>query len=179
MDRTTFGWTAAAVVGALLPLSSSLPGWISALLFGLCALGIAYGWRRRTLTAWLRLPLTLGCAAIVLNAYEFRFGRDTGAALLASMLALKLLETRRPRDARSVLSFSLFAIMAAFLQQQSPTTLLMALLGVVLNLTALARAAEVESADVEGSEPVAMRPRLSATGRLLLLSSPLATTGFP
>jgi transglutaminase-like putative cysteine protease len=178
LDRTSFGWTAAAVVGALLPLSNSLPGWISAALLGLCALGIAYGWRRRILTPWVRLPLTLGCAAIVLNAYDFRFGRDTGAALLASMLALKLLETRRPRDARSVLSFSLFAIMAAFLQEQSPTTLLIAVLGVVLTLTALARVAEV---DIDEGGPVAAlapRRRLGATGRLLLISAPLAIVGF-
>lgn len=177
LDRTTFGWTAAAVVGALLPLRNSLPAWNSAMLLGLCVLGIAYGWRGRTLTAWLRLPLTLGCAAIVLNAYEFRFGRDTGAALLATMLALKLLELRRPRDARSVLSFSLFAIMAAFLQEQSPTTLLIALCGVILVLTALARVQETESA--EGSTPpTRARHRLSSTGRLLLISAPLAIVGF-
>jgi transglutaminase-like putative cysteine protease len=178
LDRTTFGWTAAAVVGALMPLSNSLPGWLAASLFGLCLVGIAYGWRRKVLTAWLRLPLTLGCAAIVLNAYEFRFGRDTGAALLASMLALKLLETRRPRDARSVLSFSLFAIMAAFLQEQSPTTLLIALVGVVLTLTALARVAEIAIEETPAPTAEGTRGRLGATGRMLLLSAPLAIVGF-
>ena len=35
-----------------------------------------------------------------------------------TMLALKLLETRRVRDARSVLSFALFAVMAGFLQDR-------------------------------------------------------------
>lgn len=178
LDRATFGWTAAAVVAALLPLGRSLPGWLGAMLLGLGLLGLGFGWRGRVLTAWVRLPLTLGCAAIVLNAYQFRFGRDTGAALLASMLALKLLELRRARDARSVLSFALFAIMAAFLQEQSPTTLLIALGGVVLALTALARVQESQTLAHPPLAATAVRARILATGRLLLLAAPLAIVGF-
>src|SRR5690606_28361106 len=102
------------------------------------------GWKRRQLSAWLRFPLTVGLAGLTLFAYNFRFGRDTGAALLATMLALKLLETRSVRDARSVLSFALFAIMAGFLQDQGPQTLLLALLATVLVVTALARTAEAD-----------------------------------
>jgi hypothetical protein len=132
LDRTTFAWVAVAVVAALAPVALSFAGWLAALLFGIAALGIGFGWRGQLLTPWVRLPLTIGVAALVLSSHGFAFGRDTGAALLAAMLALKLLETRRIRDARSVLSFALFALMASFLQNQGPTTLLLALCGGIL-----------------------------------------------
>jgi len=178
LDRGTFLWCAVAVVAALPPLAQTLPGWLSALVFALAALGVAYGWRGQTLTAWVRLPLTLGVAAAVLYAYGFRFGRDTGAALLVTMLTLKLLETRRVRDARSVLSFALFAVMAAFLQDQAPHTLLLALLTTVLVLCALARVAEVEAPNAAPTTVAAIRPRVVAATRLLALSLPLAIVGF-
>lgn len=178
LDRGTFVWCAVAVVAALPPLAQTLPIWLSALLFALAALGAAYGWRGQVMTAWVRLPLTLGVAAAVLYAYGFRFGRDTGAALLVTMLALKLLETRRVRDARSVLSFALFAVMAAFLQDQAPLTLLLALLATVLVLCALARVAEVEVPGAVPTNAATIRHRLVAATRLLALSLPLAIVGF-
>ncbi len=183
LDRGTFVWCAVAVVAALPPLAQTLPVWLSALVFALAALGVAYGWRGQTLTAWVRLPLTLGVAATVLYAFGFRFGRDTGAALLVTMLTLKLLETRRVRDARSVLSFALFAVMAAFLQDQAPHTLLLALITTVLVLCALARVAEVEvpGTALTSTAPTtaaAIRPRVVAATRLLALSLPLAIVGF-
>lgn len=176
LDRHTLGWCAAAVGAALLPLAQTLPGWLAALLAALTAIGTLSGRRAQPLTAWVRLPLTLSVAGLVLLAYQFKFGRDTGAALLVTMLALKLLETRRIRDARSVLSFALFAVMAGFLQDQSPTTLLLAIIATVLVLAALARVVDVES-------PVSPAPRrigtrLRGIGTLLAMSLPLAIVGF-
>lgn len=178
LDRSTFAWCATAIVAGLLPLAQTLPGWLSALLFALGALGAAYGWRGQTLTPWVRLPLTLGVAAAVLYAYGFKFGRDTGAALLVTMLALKLLETRRVRDARSVLSFALFAIMAGFLQDQAPLTLLLALLATLLVLCALASVADVALASPVSTPNPAIRERLFVAARLLALSIPLTMVGF-
>jgi transglutaminase-like putative cysteine protease len=176
LDRHTFSWCAAAVVAALLPLAQTLPGWLIGLLAALAAIGVAYGWRSQQLHTAIRLPLTLAVAAAVLFAYGFRFGRDTGAALLVTMLALKLLETRRVRDARSVLSFALFAVMAGFLQDQAPLTLVMALAATMLALSALARVAEVESPAAAPKIPT--RTRLWAVSRLLAVSLPLAAVGF-
>lgn len=176
LDRHTFAWCAAAVAAALLPLAPTLPGWLLVLLLALALLGTFAGLRERALPALVRLPLTLGVAGLVMWAYGFNFGRDTGAALLVSMLALKLLETRRVRDARSVLSFALFAVMAGFLQDQSPLTLLLATVAVMLVLAALARVTDVES-----PAPLdAMRAprRLSGVGLLLALSLPLGIAGF-
>lgn len=178
LDRTTFLWCAAAVVASLLPVLPSLPPWLAASLLAVGGLGIGYGWFDRKLSPWVRLPLTLGLAGLVLFAYNFRFGRDTGAALLATMLALKLLETRSVRDARSVLSFSLFAIMAGFLQDQGPQTLLLALVATVLVLSSLARVAEVDLPGGVANTPMPMRARLATAGKLLALSLPLAAVGF-
>ncbi|MBB5206808.1 transglutaminaseTgpA domain-containing protein [Chiayiivirga flava] len=178
LDRTSFLWCAAAVVAALLPVLPALPAWLTGALLAVAGLGIGYGWLQRRLNAWVRLPLTLGLAALTLFAYNFRFGRDTGAALLATMLALKLLETRSVRDARSVLSFALFAIMAGFLHDQGPQTLLLALVATVLVLSALARIADVDLPGGPRNASVALRPRLIATATLLALSLPLAAVAF-
>jgi transglutaminase-like putative cysteine protease len=178
LHRSAFAWTSSAVVASLLPVAPSLPGWLSAMLLLLAVLGATLGLRGVSLPGLLRLALTVTIAGGVLYAFDFRFGRDTGAALLAVMLALKLLETRRTRDARSVLGFSLFAIMAGFLQSQAPQILLLALLATVLILTASAR---VTDFDLPGGTPppsTGYRDLLSATGLLLLLSLPLAIAGF-
>jgi transglutaminase-like putative cysteine protease len=176
LPRAVFAWCAAAAIAALLPLGLQLQGWLGPILILLGLLGTLAGLRGAHIPAWLRLLLTLGVAGLVLYIYGFKFGRDTGAGLLATMLALKLLETHRLRDARALLSFSLFGIMAAFLLDQSPTTLVLALLAAVLVLSALARASEMESgtpADAPG-----LPARLRATGLLMLLSLPLAVAGF-
>ena len=178
LDRASFLWCAVAVMAALLPVLPALPPWLTAALLAVAGLGIGYGWLRRHLNAWIRLPLTLGLAGLTLFAYNFRFGRDTGAALLATMLALKLLETRSVRDARSVLSFALFAIMAGFLQDQGPWTLLLALVATLLVLGALARVAEVDMPGGATNLPASARPRLLAAAKLLALSLPLAAVGF-
>lgn len=171
-----FGWCVAAGLVALLPLGLQLSGWLGPLLVLLGLAGAGAGLRGVHIPAWLRLLLTLGVAGLVMYVYGFRFGRDTGAGLLATMLALKLLETHTLRDARSLLSFSLFAIMAAFLQDQGPVTLVLALAAAILILTALARVSELESGTP--AEAPGVSRRLQATGLLMLLSLPLAAAAF-
>lgn len=177
VDRTTFAWCAAAALAAQLPLAMSLPGWLVGLLAFLTLLGMALGWSHVRPNAWLRLTLTLGAAGVVLYAHGFRFGRDTGGALLTTMLALKLLELRHARDARSLLGFALFAVMAGFLQSQAPSVLLLALLAVVLVLAAMARVTEAELPSPGHLTP-APRHRLRAALRLMVLSLPLAAAAF-
>ena len=74
-----------------------------------------------------------------------RFGRDTGCALLAAMIAIKPAETFTLRDARSLVGFGLFAPFATFLLDQGPTTLVLGLLATLLALATLQRLADVES----------------------------------
>lgn len=47
---------------------------------------------------WLRLPLTIAGGVAILATYGSLFGRDASVALLAVMIAMKLLETRTKRD---------------------------------------------------------------------------------
>jgi len=47
---------------------------------------------------WIRLPLTIAGGVGVLITYGSLFGRDASMALFAVMIALKLLETKSPRD---------------------------------------------------------------------------------
>jgi protein-glutamine gamma-glutamyltransferase len=178
INRTTFAWCAAAASAAQLPLAVSLPAWLLGLLAFLTLGGAALGWRGIRLHALVRLPLTLGAAGMVLYAYGFRFGRDTGGALLTTMLALKLLELRHARDARSLLGFALFAVMAGFLQSQAPGVMLLALLAVVLLVAAMARVTQAELAVPAAHFPATPRRGLVSALRLVALSVPLAAAAF-
>lgn len=175
LDRRGFLWCAVAVPAALLPMALVLQPWLVAALAALWLVALAAGLRQRLLPIAVRLPLTLVVAALALAAYDFRFGRDTGAALLSTMLVLKLLELRRVRDARSVLGFALFATMSAFLLDQGPALLATAAIGCVVVLSALADVAD-RAAGTPLRQPV--RTRVLATLKMLALSLPLAAAGF-
>ncbi|MBD4098672.1 DUF3488 domain-containing protein, partial [Xanthomonas citri pv. citri] len=68
----------------------------------------------------------------------------TGCAVLAAMLAIKASELRTLRDARSLIGFALFAPFAAFLLDQGPATMGLALLAVVSALLSMQRLADEE-----------------------------------
>src|SRR5690606_36223656 len=106
LDRATFLWCAAAVPAALAPMAMAMPPWLVGVLAAFWLGAVALGVRGRVLHMAVRLPLTLAVAALAVGAYGFRFGRDTGGALLATMLVLKLFELRRTRDSRSLLGFA-------------------------------------------------------------------------
>jgi len=177
IDRTSFLWIAAAVLAALLPVLPGFPVWFAALLLAIMSLGVGFGLRRRRLPVLLRLLLTLTTAVAAIFASGFSVSQDAGAALLAAMLASKLLETGSVRDGRSACSFSLFAVMAGFLRDQGPWTLLLALAASLLILTALNRLARVE---LPGTAPPATPPAraLGASVRLLAISLPFAAVCF-
>ena len=87
-DRDSRLWTLASTALCLLALLVQLP---TALALGLGATGLvltAASWRR-PLPAFVRILLALAMLAAVLSVTGFRFGRDTGCALLAAMLAIK------------------------------------------------------------------------------------------
>ncbi|HET6603235.1 MAG TPA: DUF3488 and transglutaminase-like domain-containing protein [Xanthomonadaceae bacterium] len=175
LDRRSFLWCAAAVPAALAGIAQTLPPWLVLVLVPLWALALVLGWHRRTVSGLLRAVVTLGAAGLALGAYDFRFGRDTGAALLATMLVMKLLELRGIRDARSVLGFALFATTAGFLLDQGPMLLALSLLAVLVALSALAAVADLEAGLPAGA---GVPSRLRAAGLLLVYSLPLATAGF-
>ncbi len=97
-----------------------LPSWLVAALAPLALLAVAARWRGAGAlpTLWRVLMLVGACTAIALT-HPSVLGREAGAALLASMLVLKYLETSSIRDARLVVMVSNFLAMAAFLYDQS------------------------------------------------------------
>lgn len=176
LDRGSFLWVAAAVVAALLPVLPGFPIWLSVLLGAIVVLGVGLQLRAVQLPPVIRLPLIMGVAVAAMVASGFSVSQDTGAALLSAMLASKLLETGSVRDGRSACSFALFAIMAGFLRDQGPLTLLLALFASFLVVTALARLARLELPGPPPPPP--LRPALFASARLLLVSLPFAFVVF-
>ena len=125
----------AAAAACLLPLLLQLPTTLALVIGGSAVAIAALAWRQ-PLHGLLRLFLTLSLLAAVLGLSGHHFGRDTGCAILAAMLAMKPAETRGVRDARSLLGFALFAPFATFLLDQGPLALVLGLAGALLALAA-------------------------------------------
>ena len=156
-----------AAAACALPLLALLPGWLALVLM---ATGVLSLFADKAWPTWLRLLLMAMIGGLVLAAYEFRIGRDSACAGLLAMLMLKPFETHSLRDARSLLGFSLFAPFAAFLQDQGPLTLTLALPALLLSVAAWALLL-----------PGAARthwPQLRRAAASLAMALPLALAGF-
>lgn len=173
LDAPTRGWALLTTALALLPLLLQLPPAL-AIGYAITAVAVAALAWRHTVPMTLRLLLI----AIMLVAIYWQMGprpgRDSGCALLAAMLAIKSSELRTLRDARSLLGFALFAPFSAFLLDQGPGTLLLALAAVVSTLLTLLRIADAEA----GRGSPATLDRLRVVGRLMVVALPLALAAF-
>ena len=147
LDRASRGWCLIAGLACALPLLRLLPWWLALVLLAVGVGSATLTWFRPAPAA-LRMLLTLGLFWLVLAVYGYRFGRDTGSTLLLAMLLLKPIELRTLRDARSLVGFGLFALFAAFLLDQGPITL-----GLAIPAAALAFAASAQMADSEAGLP--------------------------
>jgi transglutaminase-like putative cysteine protease len=162
----------AAAVACLLPLLLQVRGELALGLVALAAVGIAVP---RQWPAALRLLMVVMVIGYVLASHRFSIGRDTGCALLAAMLVLKIFETRDLRDARSLLGFSLFAPFAAFLQDQGPLSMALAFPAVGLMLLSLSVLAEHRPG---APAPRFDRRRAGLAAAAIGMSLPLALAGF-
>lgn len=167
LPRSTRRWCLLAAAACALPLLVLIPGWLAVAL-SLTAL-LAF-FSEKPWPALLRLFLTLMIGGLVIAAFDFRIGRDTSSAGLLALLMLKPFETHSQRDARSLLGFSLFAPFAAFLQDQGPLILSLALPAIGLSLLAWSRLVQ---------EPQApLLPDLRRAGAALVMAIPVALAGF-
>lgn len=167
------GWALASAALGLLPLLLQLPPVLAGLIAAI-AVVTALASRQRILPAPIRLLLVLGMLAAIYWQMGPRPGRDTGCALLGAMLALKSSELRSLRDARSLLGFALFAPFAAFLLDQGPITMALAVLAGLSALLALQRLANAEGQ----TPPPGLRTQLRGIGRLVALGLPLTLAAF-
>lgn len=174
LDSGSRRWALAAGGACLLPLLLQLPPSLAGVI-GLGALAIvALTWRRR-LPGPILLLSALALIGAVLLTSGAGFGRDTGCALLAAMLAIKPAETFGLRDARSLIGFALFAPFGTFLLDQGPLSLALGLFAAVLALAALQRLADLESGDAVAT---GARRRFAGVARLIAIGLPLALAVF-
>ncbi|NND45820.1 MAG: DUF3488 domain-containing transglutaminase family protein [Xanthomonadales bacterium] len=175
-------WVMITLALAVIPQAASMP----AQMIPLIILPIAWRWAAEY-RGWGPVPLPLriavtGAAVLVLVVtYGSLFGRRAAVSLLTLMLALKLLETFRVRDARIVASLSLFLCGTQFLFSQGMTMLLYAAAVMVSALVALIY--------LQRQEAFVGVPRTSKTrhslfselgysARLLLMAAPAALLLF-
>ena len=102
------------------PLLAYLPAWTGAFSLALLLWRAVLAWRSRPLPSrgLLAALLALAVAAVALRFHSL-LGRDPGVSLVCMLLALKLLEVRRRRDAYVVFYLGLFCVFAQFLYLQS------------------------------------------------------------
>ena len=174
LTRDARRWCMAAAGACLLPLLTQIQPVLALGLAGIAALSMT------TARPWppaARVALLLATGAVVLVMHGFSIGREAGTAGLAALLAIKPLETRRLRDAHSLLGFSLFAPFAAFLQDQGPLVLALSLPAVLMLMLALAAIVQNRN-DLPLAERGPRPGRLRAAGFALLLAMPLALACF-
>jgi transglutaminase-like putative cysteine protease len=164
--------TSAALAAAALPHVGHFPAWVSALVAGAIAWRLAAEQRGWALPPrWARLAAALFATLAVLARYHTVNGLDAGTALLAAMAALKLTETRAPRDHAVLVFIGYFLCLATLLYGQTFPRLAYTLVTAWLLTAALARVHR----PVEANTPV--RP-FRVAARLLGLGLPLAAVLF-
>ncbi len=176
LERKERLWTLLAGGVCLCPLLLQLPGTLA---FGVAVVALTTPILARSgnVSILVRLLLALALLATVMLFYRFSFGRDTGCALLATMLALKPVELRHRRDARSLLGFALFSPFATFLLDQGPVSLLLGLISLAVALMAMSALAESEASEVDSLAEAPLQ-RLRSVGRMALIGLPLALVVF-
>ena len=169
------GWVMLATAACLLPLLLQLPAQLG-IGFGVAAILIAWASWRRPLPFLLRLLVGIGMI-VAIAVVAPGVGRDTACMVLAAMLALKPAETVSLRDGRSLAGFALFAPFAAFLLDQGPTSLALALLALFTALLALQQLA-ADEAGIRASSGKHWRSSAGTVLKLLALGLPLALAAF-
>lgn len=120
LDRNQMFGLLAVLIGLLAPHMVRFPLWLDGVLAAL------FGWRlvlvqgqRRMPPSWVLLPIVFGLIFAIFRAYHTLLGRSAGVALLAVLVAGKLLETRRRRDALMLVYLGYFLVVTNFLFDQT------------------------------------------------------------
>ena len=181
-NRTTTLWVIATFALAVLPQLSRMPAAVAAMTV------IPLAWRVASeFRGWKPLPAAVrhGMTALALLALFFSYGdlsgRRAAVSLLAVMLSLKLIECYRIRDARLVVSFSLFLCATQFLFGQGIVMPLYSAAVTLLALATLTRLQRQEAWQAQGPPPPVRATLFSELGfglRLLALAIPAGLAFF-
>ena len=160
------------IAWVLLPQIQHLPGWCSALAFGVLVWRGYLALTMRPLpNAWWRLGLLALAAAATLLTHKTLLGRDAGVTMLAVLLTLKTLELRARRDAFVVFFLGFFCMLANFFYSQSLATAASMLVGLLGLLTVL-----VNAHMPVGKPPLAQAAKTA--GWMALLGAPIMIVLF-
>ena len=174
LDNRQFDLLTVTVAATLAAHIGHLPWWLTLALAILLPLR---AWTRRRgaikVGAWIRLPLTALLVALVIANFGNLFGREPGSVLGCGLLALKLLEAERVRDARVALGFAAFVLMSALLFAQG---LIFTVLICAVLLLLLATLSGLQPAPLTQQRPLRAQLRLALV--LLGASLPLALAAF-
>ena len=166
------GWTVAGLLAAMAPHALHLQGWVTTLALAVCAWRVLAERRGWPLPGrWLRSTIAIIATAAIALGYRALTGLDAGTALLALMAALKLLETRTPRDHVVLVFIGWFLCLATFLYAQDLASAAMVVPAVWLLAASLLNVSRATS----GGPP--LRP-FRTTGAMLLKALPLALVLF-
>ena len=179
---TSMVWVIVTFAVALVPQLPRMPATLALLtLFPLA-------WRvGAELRGWKPLPALLrhGLTAAALLTLFFSYGNLTGrraaVSLLAVMLALKLIECYRIRDARLVVAFSLFLAATQFLFGQGVGMPFYGLACTLLAVATLLRLQRDEAWETLGAPPrvrASLASELGFSLRLLALAAPAGLAFF-
>jgi transglutaminase-like putative cysteine protease len=171
-DLRRLAWTTGALAAALAPHLLHLQPWIAALALAIGAWRLLAELRGYRLPGpWTRALIALALVLGILYGYATITGLDGGTALLALMSALKLLETRTPRDHVVLIFIGWFLCLAAFLYSQDVLTVAWVLPTVWLLAAALLTVAR------RGEGGPSLAP-FRTTGAMLLKAAPVALLLF-
>lgn len=180
--RNTILWVIATLAFAIAPqlLTMPLPVAVVALApLAWRAGSVRSGWK--PLPALLKHGATVAALATLFLSYGDMAGRRAAVSLLAVMLSVKMIECYRIRDARVVVSFSLFLCATQFLFTQGIVMPVYGGITVILALVTLTQLQRAEAWSHEGPAPAVRASVISELGfslRLLALAVPIGLAFF-
>lgn len=170
VDR--LAWVLGALGLVLLPHVTRLPVWITALFIGMAVWRLGAARMRWGMApAWLRLIMALAGIAAVGVQFRAWGGQEAGIAMLVVMMALKLTEAVRKRDALVLICTGYILVIGNFLYSQTLPTLAWMLVATTIMTATLLHLAHPTTG-------IPVRPRFRIAGALLVQALPIALILF-
>ncbi len=165
-------WITGCLALVLIPHVARIPVWVLASFAALAGWRVAHAIRGVPLPPrWLAIVFSASMLTAVYATYGTLFGRDAGVALLAMLAGMKLLESRRVRDAYVLSALGYFLVITNFLYSQSILTGIY-MVAVVLLMTATLIAFSTTSGELDA------RARLRMAAGMLAQAAPIMLVLF-
>lgn len=178
--RPTVLLVVASFVFAAMPHMAAMPPWIVAMILGAAAWRAAIAIHDLPRPGWiLRIFITFGGLALVVAYYGTLWGRRAATVMLCVMVAAKLSEMFRLRDARIVAALAYFLIATQFLFSQRLVLFVYLVIGCWLTTAALLQV-QRDADDVPAGSTIgsALRPVIRDGLAIIALAAPFAVVLF-